>query len=159
MYAHKYSAFLLQSVSACRYSCDISLPHMTAAIPVVPNPVVQDSTLPAALRSLRHRISGTEQPVTSALDMLQKARQRPNASGNDQQGDESAAGETLNLDARITPNSDGGITVTTSGKTARTDTSPETHQTNKRLAQDEENILLHRHPDDPGSLPALWTGS
>lgn len=79
------------------------------AIPVVPEPVVQDSTLPAALRSLRHRTSGTEQPVTSALDMLQKARQRPNASGNDQQGDESAAGETLNLDARITPNSDGGI--------------------------------------------------
>ena len=120
------------------------------AIPAVPDPVVQDSTLPAALRSLRHRTSGTEQPVTSALDMLQKARQRPNASGNDQQGDESAAGETLNLDARITPNSDGGITVTTSGKTARTDTSPETHQTNKRLAQDEENILLHRNPDDPG---------
>lgn len=119
------------------------------AIPVVPDPVVQDSTLPAALRSLRHRTSGTEQPVTSALDMLQKARQRPNASGNDQQGNESAAGETLNLDARITPNSDGGIMVTTSGKTARTDTSPETHQTNKRLAQDEENILLHRHSDDP----------
>ena len=119
-------------------------------IPVVPDPVVQDSTLPAALRSLRHRTSGTEQPVTSALDMLQKARQRPNASGNDQQGDESAAGETLNLDARITPNSDGGITVTTSGKTVRTDTSQETHQTNKRLAQDEENILLHRNPDDPG---------
>lgn len=120
------------------------------AIPVVPDSVVQDSTLPAALRSLRNRTSGTEQPVTSALDMLQKARQRPNASGNDQQGEDSAAGETMNLNARITPNSEGGITVTTSGIKARTDVSPETHQTSKRLAQDEENILLHRHPDDPG---------
>ncbi|EJQ2072785.1 type IV conjugative transfer system coupling protein TraD [Salmonella enterica] len=120
------------------------------AIPVVPDSVVQDSTLPAALRSLRHRTSGTEKPVTSALDMLQKARQRPTASGNDPQGEEDAAGETMNLEARITPNSEGGVTVTTSGKKAQADVSQESHQANKHLAHDEENILLHRHPDDPG---------
>lgn len=115
-----------------------------------PGSVVQDSTIPAVLRSLRNRTSGTGAPGTSALSMLQKARQRPATTGTDQQGEGDAGGESLNLDVRVAQQGDGGLTVTTAGKKAPPDVSQETQQANRRLAQDEENILRHRHPHDPG---------
>ncbi|EGB6316733.1 type IV conjugative transfer system coupling protein TraD [Salmonella enterica] len=115
-----------------------------------PGSVVQDSTIPAALRSLRNRTSGTGAPGTSALSMLQKARLRPATTGTDQQGEGDAAGESLNLDVRVAQQGDGGLTVTTAGKKTPQDVSQEAQQANRRLAQDEENILRHRHPHDPG---------
>ncbi|EGN2451086.1 type IV conjugative transfer system coupling protein TraD [Salmonella enterica] len=116
----------------------------------LPDSVVQGSTIPAALFSLRNRTSGTGSPVTSALILLQKARLRPATTGTDQQGEGDAAGESLNLDVRVAQQGDGGLTVTTTGKKTPPDVSQEAQQANRRLAQDEENILRHRHPHDPG---------
>lgn len=45
---------------------------------------------------------------------------------------------------------DGGLTVMTAGKNVTPEAPGEAHQVNRRLAQDEENILRHRDPDDPG---------
>ena len=40
--------------------------------------------------------------------------------------------------------------MTTAGKSVTPQSPDEAHSTHRQLAQEEENILLHRHADDPG---------
>ena len=105
--------------------------------------------MPAALQSLRNRTSPPEPAATSSLSLLQQARRRPAAASEDTQAEESA-GESLSLEMQVTESADGGLTVTTAGAKPVPETPEETHHVNRRLAREEENILRHRDPDDPG---------
>lgn len=89
--------------------------------------------------------------VTPALAVLRKFRQQTAATTSDEGEDTvSEGGESLNLDMHITALADGGLELSTAGSHERSDDHPVDHSASKSLAQDEENILLHRHPDDPG---------
>lgn len=106
--------------------------------------------LPAALQSLRNRTVSPEPAPTSALGMLQKARQRPVTTESDQQGDDNAGGESMNLEMHVSERADGGLSLTTAGQSITPESPTETHRVSRQLAQEEENILRHREPDDPG---------
>lgn len=89
--------------------------------------------------------------VTPALAVLRKFRQQAAGATSDEGADGvPAGGEDMSLDMRITALADGGLELSTAGTQERKDDSPETRRASRSLAQDEENILLHRHPDDPG---------
>ena len=124
-------------------------------LPVSPgvtgHPGTADSvqTMPDALKALRNRHHVPEPPVASPLSMLHRARQRPASSESDPQTEENG-GESMNLDMKVTALPDGGLSVTTAGKPVTPKTPDEAHGTHRQLAQEEENILLHRHADDPG---------
>ncbi|HEG2084966.1 TPA: type IV conjugative transfer system coupling protein TraD, partial [Enterobacter kobei] len=105
--------------------------------------------MPDALKALRNRQHISEPPVASPLSMLHRARQRPATSEGDQQTEESG-GESMNLDMKVTALPDGGLSLTTAGKSVTPQTPDEAHRTSRQLAQEEENILIHRHADDPG---------
>ena len=105
--------------------------------------------MPDALKALRNRHHIPEPPVASPLSMLQRARQRPASSESDPQTEENG-GESMNLDMKVTALPDGGLSLTTAGKSVTPQTPDEAHSTHRQLAQEEENILLHRHADDPG---------
>ncbi|ELU5570848.1 type IV conjugative transfer system coupling protein TraD [Escherichia coli] len=120
-------------------------PSTTEITTAPADPVLSE---PAALRKLRNRTVAAEPPVTSALGILQRARQRPPAASTAAQ--EEDGGETLSLDMDITESPDGGRIVTTAGARQTTESPDETNQTSRRLARDEENILRHRDPQDPG---------
>jgi len=106
------------------------------------------SAVPAAIRSLRNRTMAPEPAVTSALSLLHRARQRPSTASTDPQDEN--GGETLSLDMQISENPDGGLNVTTAGVRQTQESPDEPHQASRRLARDEENILRHRDPEDPG---------
>nr|EJR9313071.1 type IV secretion system DNA-binding domain-containing protein [Cronobacter sakazakii] len=124
-------------------------------LPVSPgvtgHPGTADSvqTMPDALKALRNRHHVTEPPVASPLSMLHRARQRPASSESDPQTEENG-GESMNLDMKVTALPDGGLSLTTAGKSVTPKTPDEAHGTHRQLAQEEEKILLHRHADDPG---------
>lgn len=126
-------------------------PVNTPAQVKAPEPASSATTqaLPAALQSLRNRTSPPEPAATSSLSLLQQARRRPATASEDTQAEESA-GESLALEMQVSESTDGGLTVTTAGAKPVTDTPEEPHNVNRRLAREEENILRHRDPDDPG---------
>ena len=105
--------------------------------------------VPDALKALRNRHHVPEPPVASPLSMLHRARQRPASSESDPQTEENG-GESMNLDLKVTAMPDDGLSVKTAGKSVTPKTPDEAHGTHRQLAQEEENILLHRHADDPG---------
>ena len=89
--------------------------------------------------------------VTPALAVLRKFRQQTAATTSDEGEDTvSEGGESLNLDMHITALADGGLELSSAGSHERSDDHPADHSASRSLAQDEENILLHRHPEDPG---------
>lgn len=56
----------------------------------------------------------------------------------------------MNLEMKVATQPDGALTVTTAGKNLPPDAPADEHRTNRQLAQEEENILLHRDAGDPG---------
>lgn len=82
--------------------------------------------------------------------MLHRARQRPAASESEQQTEDNGGGESMNLEMKVTELPDGGLSVTTTGKPVAPVKTEEAYRANRQLAQEEENILLHRDADDPG---------
>ncbi len=105
--------------------------------------------MPDALRALRNRHHIPEPSLASPLSMLHRARQRPASSEADQQAEDNG-GESMNLDMKVTALPDGSLNLTTAGKTVTPEKTEDAHRTNRQLAQEEENILLHRDADDPG---------
>lgn len=105
--------------------------------------------MPDALRALRNRHHIPEPSLASPLSMLHRARQRPASSEADQQAEDNG-GESMNLDMKVTALPDGSLSLTTAGKTVMPEKPEDAHRTNRQLAQEEENILLHRDADDPG---------
>ncbi|MCV2512477.1 type IV conjugative transfer system coupling protein TraD (plasmid) [Leclercia pneumoniae] len=103
----------------------------------------------SALQKLRNRQHASEPASTGALSMLQRRLQSGGgASGTSDP--ESEGGESMSLEMQVTENADGGLSVTTAGAKPVPETPEETHHVNRRLAREEENILRHRDPDDPG---------
>jgi hypothetical protein len=51
---------------------------------------------------------------------------------------------------QVTELAEGGLQVTTAGKIPSAQETPDARKTNRRMADEEENILRHRHKDDPG---------
>lgn len=111
----------------------VTAPVKNNVVPLHAQPHAPEITGPAetageevssALQRIRGRSTPTEPSSSGALDMLQRRRK---------------AGANSSSEA-------GGLTVMTAGKNV----TPEAHKVNRRLAQDEENILRHRDPDDPG---------
>ncbi|HHT3529911.1 TPA: type IV conjugative transfer system coupling protein TraD [Enterobacter asburiae] len=104
----------------------------------------------------------TEQPATplkemtsataaSPLDRLNRARLRPSAAGTEDAQNAESGGEAQELQMKVTQLADGGLELTTAGHAV----SPEQkgkddNAANRQMAQDEENIIRHRHHDDPG---------
>lgn len=103
----------------------------------------------SALQKLRNRQHSPEPATTGALSMLQRRLQSgADASGTSAQ--ESEGGESMSLEMQVTESADGGLNVTTAGAKPVQDTPEAPHNVNRRLAREEENILRHRDPDDPG---------
>ncbi|WP_320734232.1 type IV conjugative transfer system coupling protein TraD [Enterobacter kobei] len=109
--------------------------------------------IPAALQKIRSRTQldiPSEPAAAGALGMLKRRLSTGATSdGGEDQASENA-GESMNLDIKVTALPDGGLSLTTAGKSVTPQTTDEAHSTHRKLAQEEENILLHRHADDPG---------
>lgn len=109
--------------------------------------------IPAALQKIRSRTQPdipSEPAAAGALGMLKRRLSTGATSdGGEDQASENA-GESMNLDMKVTALPDGGLSLATAGKSVTPQTPDEAHSTHRKLAQEEENILLHRHADDPG---------
>lgn len=84
------------------------------------------------------------------LDRLNRLRQQPPSGQNTGTEETESGGETQELKMQVTELADGGLQVTTAGKTPSAQENPDGRKTNRRMADEEENILRHRHKDDPG---------
>ncbi|MDW2744996.1 MULTISPECIES: type IV conjugative transfer system coupling protein TraD [Atlantibacter] len=105
---------------------------------------------PDALQKLRNRTPPTEAAPSGALNMLQRRLLAGSASTAESEQESDGGGEAMSLDMQLTESPEGGLTVTTAG-TRQVPENPEgSHQVSRRLARDEENILRHRDPEDPG---------
>jgi type IV conjugative transfer system coupling protein TraD len=125
--------------------------HISRPMPEIPAPsVTSREPVSSALEKLQSRMTPVAQPPSGALDMLQRRLTTGAGSANATEDDTQAGGESMNLDMHVTERADGGLAVTTAGKTAPDERPEEDHKVNRRLAQDEENILRHRDPEDPG---------
>ena len=82
--------------------------------------------------------------------MLQRRLISGANNANEADPDTEAGGESMNLDMHLSERGDGGLIVTTAGQSATPESPTDLHRVNRQLAQDEENILRHRDPDDPG---------
>ncbi len=125
-------------------SLSVSLPSGSTSV---------DQEIPAALQKIRAITRTEELPESSpsgALGMLKKRLNSaaPTAGEDDPASD--SAGASMNLEMKVTALPDGGLSVTTAGKPVTPEKPAEAHRTNRQLAQEEENILLHRDPGDPG---------
>ena len=82
--------------------------------------------------------------------MLQRRLISGANNANEADPDTEAGGESMNLDMQLSERGDGGLIVTTAGQSATPESPTDLHRVNRQLAQDEENILRHRDPADPG---------
>ena len=109
--------------------------------------------IPAALQKIRNgtQMDETSEPsAVGALEML-KRRLNTGANSDDEEGQPiDSAGESMNLDMKVTVLPDGGLSLTTAGKSEVPQSQDEAHRASRQMAKEEENILLHRHADDPG---------
>ncbi|ELW1648881.1 type IV conjugative transfer system coupling protein TraD [Enterobacter oligotrophicus] len=131
----------------------VSLRPSVPAVNLQPSGPAVNPAMPSALQKIRGRTPADESPEPSpagALGLLQRRLNSGTASTGESDPASESGGESMNLDMQVTVQPDGELTVTTAGKSMSPETPPEEHRTNRQLAQDEENILLHRHADDPG---------
>ncbi|NTZ41421.1 type IV conjugative transfer system coupling protein TraD [Enterobacter sp. JMULE2] len=125
--------------------------HISRTVPEIPAPsVTSREPVSSALEKLQSRMTPVAQPPSGALDMLQRRLTTGTGSANETEDDTQAGGESMNLDMHVSERADGGLAVTTAGKSVTHEGPAEDHKVNRRLAQDEENILRHRDPEDPG---------
>ncbi|MCM7506611.1 type IV conjugative transfer system coupling protein TraD [Enterobacter kobei] len=109
--------------------------------------------IPAALQKIRSRTqldAPSEPAAVGALGMLKRRLNTGATSGGEEEQASENAGESMNLDMKVTALPDGGLSLTTAGKSVTPQTLDEAHRTSRQLAKEEENILIHRHADDPG---------
>lgn len=112
-----------------------------------------DPAVPVALQKIRARTQPEESPESSPAGALGMLKRRLNSgTSSTVEGDPASdnAGESMNLEMKVTALPDGGLSVTTAGKPVTPANPDEAHRTNRQLAQEEENILLHRDAGDPG---------
>lgn len=91
-----------------------------------------------------------EPPAAGALGMLKRRLNTGANSGGEEDQTSDSAGESMNLDMKVTVLPDGGLSLTAAGKSEVPQAPDEVHRTSRQMAKEEENILLHRQADDPG---------
>lgn len=109
-------------------------------------------TTPPVVSSTPGNVHAAPGKGKDALEVLNRRLRQPAAVATSDEGEDtvSEGGESLNLDMHINALPDGGLELSTTGSHERSNDHPADHRASRSLAQDEENILLHRHPDDPG---------
>ncbi|WP_238085645.1 type IV conjugative transfer system coupling protein TraD [Pseudescherichia vulneris] len=119
-------------------------------------PAKTPADVSAALQSLRSRNASATTEKTSAvstnsaLAMLRQARQRPADTGSEETANAGDGGDSMELDVKVTELADGVLELTTASAKGRQDEAPDPGRVTRSLAEEEVNILHHRHPDDPG---------
>ncbi|UXY13553.1 type IV conjugative transfer system coupling protein TraD (plasmid) [Kosakonia sp. ML.JS2a] len=125
--------------------------------PVTPKPAVavppdvgQRDALSLLSQATGKPVGSETAPQGGALDLLNRARQKP-ATTTTEDARNSDGGEAQELKLKITQLAEGSLELTTAGQ--EKNTSPEKSEgslSGRRMAREEENILVHRHHDDPG---------
>lgn len=90
-------------------------------------------------------------PAGGALALLNRRKQQSASASPEEDG--SGEGETMDLDMKVTTWEDGEWQLTTAGAPEHRDDEMQgndSHRATRHMAREEENILHHRHPDDPG---------
>lgn len=90
-------------------------------------------------------------PAGGALALLNRRKQQSASASPEEDG--SGEGETMDLDMKVTTWEDGEWQLTTAGAPEHRDDEMQgndSHRATRHMALEEENILHHRHPDDPG---------
>ncbi|AGN88312.1 type IV conjugative transfer system coupling protein TraD [Enterobacter sp. R4-368] len=106
--------------------------------------------------SLLNRATGRPQPQESAapagaLDLLNRARLKPATAATDDVQNAESGGEAQELLMKVTQLTDGGLELTTAGHAASPEQkAKDDNAANRRMAREEENIIRHRHHNDPG---------
>jgi hypothetical protein len=89
-------------------------------------------------------------PAGSALDLLNRRKQQPASTPMEEGND---GGESMNLDMKVVALPDGELQLGSVDGHEDLDDEKyghEWHKATRSMAREEENILHHRHPDDPG---------
>ncbi len=98
--------------------------------------------------------ASAEKPATGAafnpFDRLNRLRQQLPAAQNDGADDTESGGEAQELSMEITELAEGGLQINTAGKNPTQQESHDAPKANRRMADEEENILRHRDQSDPG---------
>jgi len=129
------------------------------AVTAQPAKAVAEPVVPATAPSRQVPPAGRREPdvssgASTALDMLNKARNRSRPTG-DAEDEESDGGEVPTLDMKVVTLANGGLELKTTGIVPRDEDAPGTVRASKSMAQEEENILRHREPEDePGRYPS-----
>lgn len=90
-------------------------------------------------------------PAGGALALLNRRKQQSASTPVEEDG--SGEGETMDLDMKVTSWEDGEWQLTTAGASEGRDDEMQgndSQRATRHMAREEENILHHRHPDDPG---------
>lgn len=90
-------------------------------------------------------------PAGGALALLNRRKQQSASASPEEDG--SGEGETMDLDMKVTTWEDGEWQLTTAGAPEHRDDEMQgndSHRATRHMAREEENILHHRHPYDPG---------
>lgn len=93
----------------------------------------------------------TRVTAPSPLDRLNRARLKPATAATDDVQNAETGGEAQELLMKVTQLTDGGLELTTAGHAASPEQkAKDDNAANRRMAREEENIIRHRHHDDPG---------
>ena len=93
----------------------------------------------------------TRVTAPSPLDRLNRARLKPATAATDDVQNAETGGEAQELLMKVTQLTDGGLELTTAGHAASPEQkTKDDNAANRRMAREEENIIRHRHHDDPG---------
>lgn len=116
--------------------------------PIAPAPESPSSQVPAAIPP------SAEKPAAASafnpFDRLNRLRQQPPSAQNTGTDDTESGGEVQELSMEISELAEGGLQINTAGKNPTQQDGHDVPKTNRRMADEEENILRHRHKDDPG---------
>lgn len=144
------------SVSPVKHSpvtTPVTEPEEKTIAPVsssAPAPETPVAAVSSALEKLRNRTLPVEPAPTGALDRLQRRLLTGANNVNGADADSEAGGESMNLEMQVSERADGGLSLTTAGQPITPENPTETRRVSRQLAQEEENILRHREPGDPG---------
>ncbi len=154
----------------------VSLRPLKPPVTGTVNPVSRREPAPpekpaSPVTSRLHLLSDTEQQAVNtpedvaqktrpdelfnAFDRLNRLRQKQGENpvaatdGNGTEDTESG-GEAQELEMAVRELEDGGLQITTAGKQPEQQESREDNKASRRMADEEVNILRHRHNDDPG---------
>ena len=131
----------------------VSLRSFPASVNLQRDTASLNPEIPAALQKIRSRTQmeeTAEPPAAGALGMLKRRLNTGANSGGEEDQTSDSAGESMNLDMKVTVLPDGGLSLTAAGKSEVPQAPDEVHRTSRQMAKEEENILLHRQADDPG---------